>query len=317
MNATEAMVLVVETDADARGDLVRRLNRAGLHTDAAATTDEALARIEAQRPDLLMLGHDKSGGSGLQMLADVRQRFAASDLPVILMTYSDSTLDVVKALHLGANDFLAKPLNGAIMLARVRVQLQLREAMAALEQANRRLEEMVLVDCLTGVPNRRHFDLTLDREARRSLRDPAPLSVVLADVDHFKSFNDLYGHEAGDRVLQQVARAMNDVVRRAADFFARYGGEEFVAVLPGTDSAGAVVVAERMREAVAALAIPHEGAAETGLVTMSLGVSTVVPADGLEPKQLIAMADTRLYRAKRGGRNQVVGTGQVSGVFER
>ena len=317
MNATEAMVLVVETDADARGDLVRRLNRAGLHTDAAATTDEALARIEAQRPDLLMLGLDKSGGSGLQMLADVRQRFAASDLPVILMTYSDSTLDVVKALHLGANDFLAKPLNGAIMLARVRVQLQLREAMAALEQANRRLEEMVLVDCLTGVPNRRHFDLTLDREARRSLRDPAPLSVVLADVDHFKSFNDLYGHEAGDRVLQQVARAMNDVVRRAADFFARYGGEEFVAVLPGTDSAGAVVVAERMREAVAALAIPHEGAAETGLVTMSLGVSTVVPADGLEPKQLIAMADTRLYRAKRGGRNQVVGTGQVSGVFER
>ena len=317
MNATEAMVLVVETDADARGDLVRRLNRAGLHTDAAATTDEALARIEAQRPDLLMLGLDKSGGSGLQMLADVRQRFAASDLPVILMTYSDSTLDVVKALHLGANDFLAKPLNGAIMLARVRVQLQLREAMAALEQANRRLEEMVLVDCLTGVPNRRHFDLTLDREARRSLRDPAPLSVVLADVDHFKSFNDLYGHEAGDRVLQQVARAMNDVVRRAADFFARYGGEEFVAVLPGTDSAGAVVVAERMREAVAALAIPHEGAAETGLVTMSLGVSTVVPADGLEPKQLIAMADTRLYRAKRGGHNQVVGTGQVSGVFER
>ncbi len=317
MNATEAMVLVVETDADARGDLVRRLNRAGLQTHAAATTDEALARIEAHRPDLLMLGLDKPGRSGLQMLADVRQRFAASDLPVILMTYSDSTLDVVKALHLGANDFLAKPLNGAIMLARVRMQLQLREAMAALEQANRRLEEMVLVDCLTGVPNRRHFDLTLDREARRSLRDPAPLSVVLADVDHFKSFNDLYGHEAGDRVLQQVARAMNDVVRRAADFFARYGGEEFVAVLPGTDSAGAVVVAERMREAVAALAIPHEGATETGYVSMSLGVSTVVPADGFEPKQLISMADTRLYRAKRGGRNQVVGTGQVSGVFER
>ena len=108
-----------------------------LEKGAAATTDEALARIEAHRPDLLMLGLDKPGRSGLQMLADVRQRFAASDLPVILMTYGDSTLDVVKALHLGANDFLAKPLNGAIMLARVRMQLQLREAMAALEQANR------------------------------------------------------------------------------------------------------------------------------------------------------------------------------------
>ena len=177
-----------------------------------------------------------------------------------------------------------------------------------LEALNAELSRVARSDALTGLSNRRHFDEVLDSEWRRAKRAGGPISLLLLDVDRFKAFNDRYGHQDGDACLSAVAGAVRDSVRRPGDLVARYGGEEFVVVLPGTDEAGAAQVAERIRSAVEALALPHAGNAGCGsVVTVSLGSATMRPADDSgEPRSLIAASDERLYEAKRLGRNRIV-----------
>ncbi len=181
----------------------------------------------------------------------------------------------------------------------------LREASAQIERANRELERMALIDGLTGIANRRHFDDLLAREWRRALREEKPLSLVMFDIDFFKAYNDAYGHPRGDECLKQVAQVLARGLRRPADVVARYGGEEFVALLPETDAEGAALLAERMRDGVMALALPHAGSAVAPRVTISAGVATAERCNGDAPGVLVAAADRALYEAKLGGRNQV------------
>ena len=168
-----------------------------------------------------------------------------------------------------------------------------------LEEANRRLEELSFLDGLTEVANRRQFEQILDLEWRRAVRSGSPLSLILADIDHFKAFNDNHGHQAGDRCLRDVATLLDSIVQRAGDQVARYGGEEFAAMLPETDAEGAESIAERMRRAVESL--------ETGggRVTVSIGVATTVAGETRSAESLVAAADAALYEAKRAGRNTV------------
>ncbi|WP_216819971.1 sensor domain-containing diguanylate cyclase [Zoogloea sp. LCSB751] len=185
-----------------------------------------------------------------------------------------------------------------------------------LVQLTETLKRLTTQDALTGIGNRRAFDGSLDLELRRAMRSGQPLSLLMIDVDHFKDFNDHFGHVEGDRCLQMVARTLNVAVVRAADMVARYGGEEFVALLPGTDAAAAALVAERLREAVEALCIVHRGTLETSRVTISIGVACLHPVwsavragqaagypVGIE---LVGRADRALYAAKEAGRNRVV-----------
>jgi hydrogenase maturation protease len=183
---------------------------------------------------------------------------------------------------------------------------KMEEIHRSLEEANRSLQRLSAVDGLTGIPNRRYFDEMLDREWRRCRRNGLPLSVVLADVDFFKAYNDHYGHVAGDRCLQSVARALQKHLNRAADFVARYGGEEFAFVLPETDLAGALAVAETVRAGVEALEIPHRGSRVGNVVSVSMGVGSVVPDGVSEPSFLIRVADLALYQAKAEGRNRIM-----------
>lgn len=169
---------------------------------------------------------------------------------------------------------------------------------------NRKLEAWSNQDGLTGVANRRLFDQTLSAEWLRARRGQTPLSLLLLDVDHFKDFNDHYGHVAGDECLLKVARALNRLSARSTDLFARYGGEEFALLLPETPAEAARQLAERCREMVAGLALKHAAVPE-GVVTVSVGVATVVPGDDPSPKILIERADRMLYQAKQGGRNRV------------
>jgi diguanylate cyclase (GGDEF)-like protein len=174
-----------------------------------------------------------------------------------------------------------------------------------LREANERLSELSFSDALTGIPNRRRFDETLNAEWKRAIRFGHPLSLVLADIDFFKRFNDTLGHPAGDRCIVEVARLLQSNARRAGDLAARFGGEEFALLLPATGGADAAVVAERTRAALEALALPHpDGAAP--VVTASFGVATFVPESDGDPERLLATADAALYRAKRAGRNRVV-----------
>jgi two-component system cell cycle response regulator len=169
-----------------------------------------------------------------------------------------------------------------------------------------RLRALSATDGLTEVANRRWFDETLGREWQRALRDAAPLSLILADIDHFKRFNDRYGHVAGDECLKQVAAAMRASVHRGGDHVARYGGEEFAVILPATDAAQATEIAERIRAAVAAIGIAHAGNTAAAVVTVSLGVASVTPQSSDEAITLLQSADQALYLAKHRGRNRVV-----------
>jgi diguanylate cyclase (GGDEF)-like protein len=174
-----------------------------------------------------------------------------------------------------------------------------------LRLANEHLSRLSFVDSLTGLANRRRFDEALDAEWRRARRTRTPIAIVMADIDGFKPYNDLLGHPQGDRCLAAVAGVFAQAVGRAGDLAARYGGEEFVVLLPGADQAAAAAVAESLRAACEALAIPHPSAPVSPVITLSLGVASCIPADDNAVEALVAAADAALYRAKQEGRNRV------------
>ncbi|MBW8717922.1 MAG: GGDEF domain-containing protein [Variovorax paradoxus] len=194
-----------------------------------------------------------------------------------------------------------------------RTEAELRQARDALETLNKTLNTLAMEDGLTGLANRRQFDVALDSEYSRAARNASTLALIMMDVDCFKQYNDIYGHAAGDECLQTIGRTIARVAsRRPGDLAARYGGEELAVLLPNTDVAGAVMLAERIRSAVRELKIEHAGTAD-GFVTLSAGVDALSPQAGIggQPKELIRSADKALYAAKSGGRNRVcASTGQ-------
>jgi diguanylate cyclase (GGDEF)-like protein len=187
-----------------------------------------------------------------------------------------------------------------------KIEQDLKEAHALSERSNRALHELAMQDSLTGLPNRRHFDLALTQEFKRAARDGVDISLIMIDLDHFKGFNDLYGHPAGDECLRKVSEAIAGVPQRPADLVARYGGEELVVLLPNTGAEGAETVARLLRNAVHDLRIPHR-VNPGGVVTVSCGVASFVPqTDPHVPVMLLERADKALYQAKMAGRNRVV-----------
>lgn len=251
----------------------------------------ALQLCRDRQPDLLLLDVQMPGMDGHELCAELKADPLLRAIPVIFVTAQDRPEDETRALDAGAADFITKPFNPTVVRARVRTQLTLK-AQADL------LRELAFIDGLTGVHNRRHFDERFIAESRRAQRSRSPLAIVLADVDHFKRYNDALGHLAGDDCLRRVAAALRACLRRPTDLLARYGGEEFVALLPDTDLAGAIGVAQLMEDTVRALALPHPGV--EGCVTISLGVSAAIDGAGL-----VEAADRALYLAKAAGRGRV------------
>ena len=174
------------------------------------------------------------------------------------------------------------------------------------KKAEEQLKLHALMDGLTGIANRRHFDNTLDLEWRRAMRSATPLSLIMIDIDFFKNYNDLYGHPAGDSCLQKIAHTIRDSLRRAGNFVARYGGEEFSVILPGTNTEKAYLFAESLREKIENLKIEHKDSTASKNVTVSMGISTTVPKKDSTQDKLMSLADKALYKAKQGGRNRVV-----------
>ena len=189
---------------------------------------------------------------------------------------------------------------------RKRVEKQIEELMEQLKvEKNTAVKESV-TDSLTGLFNRRYFDLALETEFYRLKRSGGKLSLIMFDIDHFKKFNDAYGHLPGDDCLKSIGAALKSIVHRATDVVSRYGGEEFVVILPETDLRGAVILAESIRKSVLGMKIPHETSETEHYVTISLGVVSIKPKQLVSSKQLISLADEALYRAKGQGRNQIV-----------
>ncbi|WP_457324618.1 diguanylate cyclase [Roseateles sp. P5_E11] len=257
----------------------------------ATDGSRALQLCRDRQPDLVLLDVQMPGMDGHQLCAELKADPLLRSIAVIFVTAQDQPEDETRALDAGAADFITKPFNPTVVRARVRTQLTLK-AQSDL------LRELAFIDGLTGVHNRRHFDERFIAEARRAQRSRSPLAIVLADVDHFKRYNDALGHLAGDDCLRRVAAALRACLRRPTDLLARYGGEEFVCLLPDTDLAGAIGVAQLMEDTVRALSLPHPGV--EGCVTISLGVSAGSQAQGL-----VEAADKALYLAKAAGRGRV------------
>lgn len=280
------------------------------------SANEGLVGIELfkeQRPDLVLLDVDLPGVDGYEVAKRIRQLERDGEwTPIIFLTSRLNDKDLERGIAVGGDDYLVKPVSEIVLNAKVRAMqriAQMRYSLVLmtrrLDEANRELLRLSSVDGLTGIFNRRQFDESLLREWSRAGRCSASLSLLMCDVDFFKQFNDLYGHQAGDECLKEVARVLQSRVRRPADLLARYGGEEFSVILPDTDAEGAFKVAEAMREGVAQLGLGHGGSQE-GKVSISIGLAAVVPKPGgVTAEALLAAADSALYRAKKNGRNRV------------
>jgi diguanylate cyclase (GGDEF)-like protein len=264
----------------------------------ATSGAEGLALAGQSAPDLILLDVMMPEMDGFETCRRLKADPLTRDIPVIFVTALNSPEDETLGLEAGAVDFISKPLHSAVVRARVRTHITLKR------QADR-LRSMSFIDGLTGIANRRQFDEALLREWRACLRTGTSLALTMIDIDHFKQFNDTYGHPAGDACLRAIAGILDGAMNRSHDLIARYGGEEFVCLLPDINLTGAQVKAEQLRQAVQSLSIVHKTSSTAPVVTISLGLALFVPTDKLTPEQLVAAADAQLYTAKHAGRNRV------------
>ncbi|MEQ8509859.1 MAG: diguanylate cyclase [Rhodospirillaceae bacterium] len=264
----------------------------------AFNSDEALETASREVPDLILLDVVMAPQSGFDVCYTLKNERRTRDIPILFITSSSKVKDEVRGLEMGAVDYITKPVSPPIVKARVRNHMDLKKY-------KDKLERIAAEDVLTGLATRRRFETVLESEWRRCRRHKAPLSIAMMDIDYFKPFNDNYGHGAGDDCLRKVGAALNQEVKRAADLVARYGGEEFVCVMPETDLEGARAFGHAMRQAIIDLGVKHEYSDVAHHVTMSIGVATCIPNEGMEPIELLRRADEKLYDAKNGGRNRV------------
>jgi two-component system, cell cycle response regulator len=295
----QSLVIVAENSDPIRTELLRRLGERGHRVAGAGDAEQLLALVERELPDVVLLDHELPGLDGMTVLDRLRADDRLAAVPVIMLTESSDPELLVEALGRGAHDYLRKPFDPAELDARVIAALRVKRLHDALLEANRRLARQALTDDLTGLANRRYGARQLEREVALGVRHGRLLALVRIDVDHFKAINDTHGHQAGDQVLAEVAQRLAGAVR-GGDELARWGGDEFVAILPGTDKAGALRAAERLRAAAAVAPIQAAGTALD--VTVSVGWADW---EGDTPDDLLARADRALYRAKDTGRNQV------------
>ncbi|MDR3255555.1 MAG: diguanylate cyclase [Synergistaceae bacterium] len=264
----------------------------------AKSGQAAVKKAVDERPDLILLDVLMPDMNGFIVLLKLKENDATRSIPVIFITGLDDPEDEEKGLVLGAVDYIKKPFNNAIVRVRVRTHIQIVKQI-------RTIEQLGMIDALTGIPNRRSFDERMMTEWSRARREEAPISLLMMDVDKFKTYNDTYGHPQGDVLLQTIARVFEAAVRRSADMVARMGGEEFAAILPGTDLEGAVAVGETIRENVRAAVVPFPGTGKLTSATISVGAASITPRHGNAMGDFIRKADEMLYNAKKSGRDKV------------
>ncbi len=282
--------------------------------------EQALDRARTLAPTVILQELMLPNMDGMALLRAYRAEPLLLDTPVMMLSTHDEPAIKSAAFAAGANDYLVKLPDAIELVARIRNHARRFEAMRQRDAAyqalrdseqqwmasNAALRHLTQFDGLTGLANRRYFDEYLDTEWRRAIRDRRELAVLMIDVDHFKSYNDTYGHLAGDDALKRVGQALRDACNRPADLAARYGGEEFCAIFPGISASGMRRVGENILAAVVALNIPHAASATAACLSVSIGGAAWLATDGHSVRALIEQADQRLYDAKRGGRNRVV-----------
>jgi diguanylate cyclase (GGDEF)-like protein len=265
-----------------------------------ATSGEAgIALAREHQPQVILLDVEMPLMSGYEVCKLLKENPDTRDASIIFITGQSSMESEIQALEAGAVDFITKPLNQPVVRARVCTQLNVQRQAEALVHLAKR-------DGLTGLFNRRYFNEMIELEFSRHQRQGHFLGLALIDIDHFKTFNDGYGHLEGDTCLSMVAQTIALATKRPGEIVARYGGEEFVVILPYTALEDASKYAARLCEKVYDLKLPHQFSACANVVTISVGVAALVPSENTTIRQLINAADQALYRAKATGRNRAI-----------
>jgi diguanylate cyclase (GGDEF)-like protein len=319
-------ILIVDDCADMGSSLKDILTLSGyrdVYTAASATEGFSLLGLDGRVPllpevDVILMDVCMPQIDGITACRRIKETEQWRDVQVIMMTGLSQDDDLRAAFAAGAIDYLTKPIKTTELLARLGSALQLKAQLdwrkeqehelraltEKLQDANRALLRLAITDELTGLANRRQFNHILKLEWTRARRERKPLALVMADLDHFKAFNDQYGHQCGDECLQAVADTLQFSLKRSGDLAARWGGEEFTLLLPNTDALGAMSLAEKLRNSVQSLHVGIERRnGQTG-ITLSLGVAVSEPGRQWSAETLIKAADFALYAAKREGRNR-------------
>ncbi|MCT4626464.1 diguanylate cyclase [Halodesulfovibrio sp.] len=320
-----AKVLIVDDRPENLLTLESLLEQPEIQIVRANSGEEALAHMLDHDFALVLLDVQMPGMDGYEVAELMRGNKKTKHLPIIFVTAEvKGKAHVFKGYESGAVDYLFKPLDIHIFKSKVGVFIELyhhklaleqksqeldqklaelEELQQQLEQTNEQLLQLSITDGLTGLMNRREFDTNFTYEWNRAYRSQSPLSLLLIDIDHFKDFNDTYGHTMGDECLVSVAHSLSNAVKRDVDRAARVGGEEFAIILPDTELEGALVVAERVRKEIESLAIPHSASSTSSFITVSVGVASIIPTHKAGTLTLFQAADAALYKAKDDGRN--------------
>ncbi len=319
---TKPAILIVDDEESFRGLVVELLLDTGYEARGAESGEAALSLLDQCRYNVVFTDLRMPGMDGVALLKEVKRRDPTTE--VVMMTSHSSVSSAVEALRLGAYDYLLKPLDNIedlLGLTRRVLEKQSRDAEKAqqvhlLHAKNSEIEKLYneakalsILDGLTGLYNRRHFEDVMMREIGRAVRHQLPLSLIFLDVDHFKHYNDRNGHQAGDALLKQISQMILQRVR-STDIVCRYGGEEITIILPHTAKANAKTVATDLMEKISAYPFSQGNHQPLGRVTVSLGVSEC-PTDSRDTMEVIRLADQALYRAKQNGRNRLALAGET------
>ncbi len=306
-------VLLVDDDAALRAAVAAEIQHASAtEVLQAADAPSALHLFKRHRPDLVLLDICLPGGKdGYWIAQRMREAEPGEWTPIIFLSGLDGDVDLWRGIEAGGDDYLVKPFKPIVLAAKLRAMRRLRDMRRRLvqlteelHQANRRLNEMVEVDALTGLVNRRGFDRILHGEILAARREGTPLTLMLCDLDHFKRYNDTLGHVQGDECLKAVSRLLREVCVRPRDVAARYGGEEFALILPNTPRSGAMTFARALGSLLKARAIVHPGSPQGQVLTLSGGITTCVPDASTRAEGMLMRADEALYAAKAQGRDR-------------
>ena len=295
----QATILVIDDDRIAL-DLIMLTFNATATVLTALNSENGLEIAVNEQPDLILLDTLIQDVDGHEICSQLKSMPETENIPIIILSNSNQIEDELAALDKGAIDFITKPVEAPILKARVANHL--------FQKRDRdQLKLMSSIDALTEVANRRRFDEYLHLEWRRAIRSKYPISLLMIDIDYFKSYNDTYGHQKGDECLKAVASEIKQHLRRPSDMVARYGGEEFSVILPETPSYSASSLAKRIWSGVGSLNIEHTGSARVGHLTISIGAATTIPDENQSISQFIEISDKNLYKSKSEGRNRITG----------
>jgi len=296
-NNQKAVILIVD-DEPSNIKILNEMLKKNYNIRVATNGERVFQMVNSDLPpDLILLDVMMPGIDGYEVCKRLKREPFTQDIPVIFITAKIDEESEVKGFEAGAVDYVTKPFRPIIVESRVRAHVELKIK-------SELIKKQAFRDGLTGIPNRRSFDEYLEMVWNYSIRDGDVLSLIMIDIDHFKLYNDNYGHQEGDSCLIKVAKCLETSIKRKIDMVARYGGEEFVCILPKTNSDGAVLVAKIFQEEIRSLQIPHLYSSACSFVSISQGVATINSLTNSSCTELIKMADKALYKAKENGRNK-------------